>query len=64
MIYQSKCIKGVGGPPPKIDFFAFSDVLFGRLQKSVYRIEKSSFVLILWTVQISKSQKIPLFWKL
>ena len=31
----------------KNDFFAFSDVLFGRLQISVYRIEKSLFVFIL-----------------
>ena len=51
--------KGVGGSPTKNDFFAFSDVLSGRLQKSVYRIKKSSFVLILWTVQISKSQGVP-----
>ena len=42
-----------------MSFFAFSGVLFGRLQKSVYRTEKSLSVLILWTVQISKSQGVP-----
>ena len=47
------------GYPTKNEFFAFSDVLFGTLQKSVYGIEKSSFVLILWTVQFSKSQGVP-----
>ena len=50
---------GRGGSPTKNDFFAFSDVLSGWLQKSVYRTEKSSFVLILWTVQFSKSQGVP-----
>ena len=48
-----------GGVGTVNDFFAFSDVLSGRLQKSVYRIKKSSFVLILWMVQISKSQGVP-----
>ena len=49
-------LRGVGGTQSKNEFFAFSGVLFGTLQKYVYRIEKSSLVLILWTVQFPKSQ--------